>query len=195
MEKIRFRCVLYLTILLIFSLAACGEEAAETEAADAAPLTVADGFTFDTDDFTPPAQQNPKEQDLGSIYLRDLERPEALIYVVDGKARVFSEGDPKFEKILELNNNRDTTQPVASLLGALRRNAYASFLSDEYWTHGRYLFYRYPEDANENCFFSLPKEREVNLGGQEWTYPWANVGGIYGDLAAADELIAYIEGE
>ncbi len=184
---------------LVLVLAGCQKDTEEPNWGE--PLAVASGFSFDTEDFTPPTQQNPKAQDLSGLYLQDLERPEALIYVVDGKARVFSAGDPGFEQILVLNTARDTVDsdglpPLK--LGTVRRNMVGMILDDDFLSHGRYLIYRYPAGGCGNLIFSLPKESEVDPGDvRPWTIPWViqdgHPGGPYVCLSAADDLIACLE--
>lgn len=143
------------------------------------------------------SETDDKIQGIGAMYIKDLERPDEIVYVVDGTEKVFSTSDEKFDKILELNAARDTldTEGVKQESGALNRRMLKLVLDSDFTEKGRYLIYRYADGRYGEVTFYLADSEDVNSGDYSWVIEDGNHGGPFVNLSAADDLIAYLEAE
>ncbi len=163
------------------------------------------GFQFDTGSYQPPKAFGTTSQDI--LYLDDvanLNQPETILYVVDGKVKTFLPTDAAFAQILELNAARDVegllydTDRDGNPRGV--RDQFRTLLTDaNYYKTGRYLIYHYGQDGYHDIIFSLRKEAEVDYNSIQ-TCTWMTeqtgeetFGPLVTGLAPADELIAFIE--
>lgn len=194
----RFLTVLLTAVFCFLLLSGCSGEGGESSGAPASSesTAAAEGFSFDTDAYIPPEGRGTASQSIQTTKVADLARPDHLIYTVDGKAKVFSPDDEKFDRILELNAARDKTTfyfSNADENGGYtgKRPQYKSIIDTEYYKTGRHLIYRYGDGGYADVVFSLVKEGEE---GASWVFEDPVYDGIYGTFEAADELIACIEG-
>lgn len=144
------------------------------------------------------SETDDKVQGVDTMHIKDLAKPETVVYVVDGTEKVFSASDEKFDRILELNAARDTvdTDGIRQIKPhAVQRDSLLLALEKDFLEHGRYLVYRYSENSFGELIFSLPKESELKDSGDCWVVERGNGGGPYVSLSAADDLIEYIEAE
>ena len=197
----RLLSLLLTVFLCLLLLAGCGEEDKESSGAlsSSEPTAAGEVFSFDTDAYTPPEGRGPAFQNIQTTRVADLARPNRLIYTVDGKAKVFSPEDEKFDSILERNAARDKTALFFSHADENggytgERPQFKSIIDPEYYKTGRHLIYRYGEGSYADVVFSLVKEGENRAS---WVFEDAGNGSYSspcGAFEAAGELIAYIEG-
>ncbi len=186
MKQIKRVFLLLLSVAVLIGLTGCG-----------------DSF-FDTQHYQLPLGETEKaEQDLRTTKLAELKRPTMLVYVENGKAKYFHDGEEAFETILRLNEQRD--QEWLNRDGSPRdyRDGYFDLVNTRFYRRGRYLFYRYEDGSYRDIVFSLPTSDEVDRSDYGTTL-WFNqesaddpnaedyAGGSYGDIGPADELMAYI---
>lgn len=142
-------------------------------------------------------EKGSKAQGIGTMYVKDLEKPDEIAYVVDGIETVFTSSDEKYENILELNAARDTlnTEGIKQESGALNRGMLKLVLDSDFLEQGRYLIYRYADGRHGEVIFYLADSEKVNSGDYSWIIEDGNHGGPFVNLSAADDLIEYIETE
>lgn len=151
---------------------------------------------FDTMHYKLPKEETEKaEQNLAVKSITELARPTTLVYVEDGKAKYFKDGEEAFDRLLALNEARDT--------GTERKtSSYYDAVDESFYRKGRYLFYRYEDGSYRDVVFSLVRAADETDSDYSTTI-WFNqentafgdnyCSGSYGILGPADELLDYID--
>ena len=138
-------------------------------------------------------KNNPelKGQDISDI--TKLAVPDEIVYLHDGVKMVYTKEHPKFNKIIQLNNNRQT-EP----LGALK--LFVDF--NDVAVHGDYLIYQYKNTNFVPVYFKLAPSPDESFGNWIMNKYGTKIPAdgerdpaktmAHGHLAPADELLAYL---
>ncbi|UOY92990.1 hypothetical protein MUG87_02300 [Ectobacillus sp. JY-23] len=126
-------------------------------------------------------QETAKAQDLSNI--TSLAVPNKVVYVHNGIRTTYTNENPKFQNIIEMNAVRQT-----STLEALKLAIDSATVAKQ----GDYLIYEYENNRYESVYFHLMSSPDNNFA--NWV---ANVDGKnvtpYGNLAPVDELLTYLK--
>lgn len=134
-----------------------------------------------------------KGQDISDI--TKLPTPDELVYLHDGSYTIITKKNPKFQKIIQLNNSRQTKKLVALKLAV-------DYKSTE--KNGDYLIYLYDTKNFVPVYFKLVPSPDGEVDNWLMNYYGSNAvpsvdkvirtnTNIFGHLAPAEELLAYLK--
>jgi hypothetical protein len=137
-------------------------------------------------------------QDVSDI--KKLATPDELVYLHDGVKTIYTKNSPKFKKIIQINEARQTKK-----LNALKLAIWAVFQDKNFASKGDILFYHYTNSNYAPIYFNLVPSPDEMFANCVANYYSSN--GLpsyvktddptkidaFGHLAPADELLAYLK--